>query len=53
MTIDKRRPELFALSDRNIKQRFGAPRHRPRDKASLSLGEVLRVCVRGEGEGEG
>lgn len=44
MTINKRRPELFALSDRNIQQRFGAPRHRPKDKASLSQGEVLRVC---------
>lgn len=50
MTINKRRPELFALSDRNIQQRFGVPRHRPKDKASLSLREVLRVCVRGEEE---
>lgn len=47
MTINKRRPELFALSDRNIQQRFGARRHRPKDKASLSLRQVLRVCVRG------
>lgn len=39
MTINKRRPELFALSDRNTPQRFGAPWHRPADKASLSLSE--------------
>lgn len=39
MTINKRRPELFALSDRNTPQRFGAPWHRPADKASLSQSE--------------
>lgn len=39
MTINKRRPELFALSDRNTPQRFGAPWHRPVDKASLSHSE--------------
>lgn len=51
MTINKRRTERFALSDRNIQQRFGAPRHRPKDKAPLSLRDVLRVCVRGRGRG--
>lgn len=41
MTINKRRPELFALSDRNSQQRFRALWRRPRDKASLSRGKVL------------
>lgn len=56
MTINKRRPELFALSDRNTQQRFRALWRRPWDKASLSQREVLqrRVgggCTREEGEG--
>lgn len=50
MTINKRRPELFALSDRNTQQRFRALWRRPEDKASLSQRKVLRGC---EGGGEG
>lgn len=63
MTINKRRPELFALSDRNTPQRFRAPWHRPADKASLShsergpggVGGGVRVGKGGGGgdEGEG
>lgn len=33
MTINKRRPELFALSDRNSQQRFRAQWRRPGDKS--------------------
>lgn len=33
MTINKRRPELFALSDRNSQQRFRARWRRPGDKS--------------------
>lgn len=51
MTINKRRPELFALSDRNTQQRFRALWHRPPDKASLSQRKVLRG-VREEGKVE-
>lgn len=40
MTINKRRPELFALSDRNSQQRFRAVWPRPGDKASLSQRKV-------------
>lgn len=49
MTINKRRPELFALSDRNTPQRFGAPWHRPVDKASLSQSERGPGAVWGGG----
>lgn len=52
MTINKRRPELFALSDRNTQQRFRAQWHRPKHKASLSLREVWRLCLREEGKVE-
>lgn len=41
MTINKRRPELFALSDRNSQQRFRALWRRPEDKASLSHRKVF------------
>lgn len=51
MTINKRRPELFALSDRNTQQRFRALWRRPRDKASLSQRNLLRG-VREEGKVE-
>lgn len=52
MTINKRRPELFALSDRNSQQRFRALWCRPRDKASLSQRKVLWGGVREEGKVE-
>lgn len=54
MTINKRRPELFALSDRNSQQRFRALWRRPGDKASLSQRKVLREgggVYEGGGEG--
>lgn len=51
MTINKRRPELFALSDRNTPQRFRAPWHRPADKASLSHSERGPGGLGGRGKG--
>lgn len=46
MTINKRRPALFALSDRNSQQRFRALWHRPGDK-SLFVPEKGPEGVRG------
>lgn len=50
MTINKRRPELFALSDRNSPQRFRAMWRRPGDKSPFVHGERV---LRGGGEGWG
>lgn len=52
MTINKRRPDLFALSDRNSQQRFRALWRRPGDKSLFVPEKGLEGGVREEGKVE-